>query len=145
MVDGGCARDSVAVVYREEVRLVVCLCCAPVVMAGAARLAAGLTCLLLVLVVNVAETAVINVVYPQSSNKNYSVVELTCTGYFGEHLGGDPAVFKWNNVDIPNESFCDLEHNQAMNQISFTFNQQQEGTFSCEHNGNKAFVELAGT
>ena len=69
-------------------------------MAGTARLAAGLTCLLLLLVVvNVAETTLrLEVVHPQAPD-NYSEVQLTCEDVFGP-VSEPPAVFKFNDTDI---------------------------------------------
>ena len=125
-------------------RLVVCLWCGPVVMAGTARLAAGLTCLLLLVVVNVAETAVgLEVHHPLAPN-NYSEVRLTCTDGFVPITGS--VVFWRYETDISEPGVVsNLEH--EMNSVSFTFNQQQEGTFSCgEHDGRKSTpVDLAGT
>ena len=126
-------------------RLVVCLWCGPVVMAGTARLAAGPTCLLLVLVVvNVAETAVkINVMYPQ--DPNYSVVNLTCTDSFNDALGGT-AVFRRNGSGIGEPGVVsNLMEDKQKNSVVFTFNQQQEGNFSCEYDDSEDFVLLAGT
>lgn len=116
----------------------------PVVLAGIARLAAGPTCLLLVLVVNVAETAVkLNVMYPQAPN--YSVVNLTCTDAFNYPLGGT-AVFKRNGADIDGPGMVsNLMEDKQKNSVVFTFNQQQEGNFSCEYDDSEDCVQLAGT
>ena len=108
----------------------------------------GLTCLLAV-VVNVAETALLlRVVYPEATSKNYSVVQLGCsnTDTFGEMSSGRPpaVVFRLNGDIITTDVFSDLEHNPEMNQISFTFNQDQEGTFSCAQGGNEEFFDMAG-
>ena len=117
-------------------------------MAGTVRLAVGLTCLLVLLVVvNVAAQAVkLFVEYPQSASNNYSKVELTCTDIFHNPLPPPPAVFKLNNTLITTDFFSDLEHNQEMNQITFSFNQDQEGAFFCEHDIDRSgvFVWLAG-
>ena len=109
-------------------------------MEGTARSAVGLTSLLL-MVVNAAVK--LSVEYPQASN--YSVVELTCTDDLYGPLLGPPAVFKLNGTDITTEVFSNLEQDSEMNKISFTFNQQQEGNFSCEYGESVASVELAGT
>ena len=138
--------DGLLLVFNDKA-YEICLaywCCRSVVgMEETARSAVGLACLLLI-VVNAAETAVkLSVEYPQASN--YSVVELTCTDDLHGPLVGPPAVFKLNGTDITTEVFSDLEQESEMNKISFTFNQQQEGNFSCEHGESVASVELAGT
>ena len=116
---------------------------------GIARLAVGLRCLLVLLVVNVAETAVELIVeYPQAASNNYSEVELICIDTFGGSPPHPPALFrlKLNGTVIGDVvQQAEATPTSYTSTFTFTFNQQREGTFSCEqYGGGEDSVDLAG-
>ena len=98
-------------------------------MAGSARWAVvGLACLLVLLDV---EAILLEVDYPQTGN--YSYVTLTCKRSFLDDLNSNqkPATF-WRGTSRITSGSQLVEVTASTDvSISFVFNQDQEGSFSC--------------
>ena len=97
----------------------------------------GLASLLGVLLSPV-EAIILNVEYP--NNRNFSIVRLSCVngGGFMDPLSAAqlPATFLRNDEPITANSVVSImeddENDATRNEITFVFDQSQEGSFSCE-------------
>ena len=113
----------------------------------------GLASLLGVLLSPV-EAIILNVEYPMENNRNFSIVRLSCVngGEFMDPLSGAqlPATFLRNGEPITADSVVSIieddENDATLDEITFVFDQSQEGSFSCRTALNEPSnaEELAG-
>ena len=113
----------------------------------------GLASLLGVLLSPV-EAIILNVEYPTENNRNFSIVRLSCVngGQFSDPLSSAqlPATFLRNGEPITANSVVSIieddENDATRDEITFVFDQSQEGGFSCKTalNEHSNAEELAG-
>ena len=113
----------------------------------------GLASLLGVLLSPV-EAIILNVEYPMENKRNFSVVRLSCVngGQFSDPLSAAqlPATFLKDGSPITANSVVSIieddENDATRDEITFVFDQSQEGSFSCRTALNEPSnaEELAG-